>query len=79
MSVNVNPAQLRLEMARRGWDAIDLARASRLSPATVSTALAGRPIAAKSVGLIAGALIGTPANEVIDRLVRGDSADLGFA
>ena len=79
MSVNVNPAQLRLEMARRGWDAIDLAHASRLSPATVSTALAGKPIAAKSVGLIANALINTPVNEVIDLLVRRDSADLGFA
>lgn len=79
MSVNLNTAQLRFEMARRGWDAIDLARASRLSPATVSTALSGKPIAAKSVGLIAKALLSTPADEIIDRLVRGDASDLGAA
>ena len=28
------PEQLRVEMTRRGWDAIDLAKAARLSPAT---------------------------------------------
>lgn len=79
MSLSVNARQLRLEMALRGWDAVDLARASRLSTATVSTALAGKPIAAKSVAQIATAITQHPANEVIDRLVRGDSHDLGFA
>jgi len=79
MSVNINTAQLRLEMARRGWDAIDLARAARLSPATVSTALAGRPIAAKSMVLIAQALARAPVDEFVDKLVAGDSAGLGFA
>jgi hypothetical protein len=66
-------------MALRGWGAVDLARASQLSAATVSTALAGKPIAARSVSLIAMAIINTPANEVIDRLVRHDSQDLGLA
>jgi transcriptional regulator with XRE-family HTH domain len=78
MSVNLNPGHLRYEMVRRGWDAIDLARASRLSPATVSTALAGRPIAAKSVVLIAKALAGAPVDDLIDKLVS-DSPGLGFA
>ncbi|MGO9583572.1 MAG: hypothetical protein ACLP36_12250 [Acidimicrobiales bacterium] len=74
MSVTVRRAHLRQEMARRGWDAIDLARASRLSPATVSAALAGRPIAAKSLTLIAGALSRAPIVESIDALLeRGDS------
>jgi hypothetical protein len=66
-------------MALRGWDAVDLARASRLSAATVSIALSGKPISAKSVALIATAIMQNPANEVIDRLVRRDSQDLGFA
>jgi hypothetical protein len=63
----------------RGWDAIDLARQSRLSPATVSAALAGKPIAARSVALIAEALVRVPCNELIDRLVRTESTDLGAA
>jgi hypothetical protein len=79
MSFSLNAEQLRLEMALRGWDAVDLARASRLSTATVSTALAGKPIAAKSVAQIATAITQTPANDVINRLVRRDSQDLGFA
>lgn len=79
MSISVNSGQLRLEMALRGWDAVDLARASRLSAATVSIALSGKPISAKSVALIATAIMQNPANEVIDRLVRRDSQDLGFA
>lgn len=79
MSISVNAGQLRLEMALRGWDAVDLARASRLSPATVSIALAGKPISAKSVGLIAKAITKTRADDVINPLVRRDSQDLGFA
>jgi transcriptional regulator with XRE-family HTH domain len=79
MSVSINSGQLRLEMALRGWDAVDLARASRLSAATVSIALAGKPISAKSVSLIAKAITNTPADDVINRLVRRDSQDLGFA
>jgi transcriptional regulator with XRE-family HTH domain len=78
MSVAVNPDRLRHEMARRGWDAIDLAKQSHLSPATVSTALAGKPIAARSLALMADAFLRVPANELIDRLVRGDSRDLGY-
>ena len=79
MSVIVNAAQLRLEMARRGWDAIHLAKAARLSPATVSTALAGRPVAAQSVQLIAKALAEAPVNEFIDKLLDPGSAGLGYA
>jgi len=75
MSVVVHPGRLRQEMARRGWDATDLARESRLSQATVSAALAGRPIAAKSLGLMAKALLRVPANEVIDSLMMLDSSD----
>ena len=72
MSVVVHPGRLRQEMARRGWDARALAREARLSEATVSTALAGRPIAAKSLALIAQALLRAPTLDVIDNLLLLD-------
>jgi lambda repressor-like predicted transcriptional regulator len=73
VSVIVHPGRLRLEMARRGWAACDLARESRLSEATVSTALAGKPIAARSVGLIAEALTRVPALAALDALLMADT------
>ena len=79
MSVVVSADRLRYEMARRGWDGSALARAARISAATVSTALTGRPISAKSLSLIAAALAGAPAVESIDVLLsdRSDDRDLG--
>ena len=56
-------------MARRGWAAIDLAREARLSPATISTALSGKPISARSLALIAAALLRAPVIDIIDSLV----------
>jgi transcriptional regulator with XRE-family HTH domain len=53
----------------RGLDAIDLARKAHLSPTTVSAALAGKPISASSLRLMAGALQATPVDEFIDRLL----------
>jgi len=52
MSVVVNAARLRLEIARRGWNAVILAHEARLSPVSVSAALARRPIAATSLSLM---------------------------
>ena len=72
MGVTVHPGRLRQEMARRGWAAADLAREARLSPATVSAALDGRPIAVTSLGLIANALARVPANGMIDSLLMVD-------
>ena len=69
MSIRVDVGQLRRQMALRGWDAVDLARESRLSAATISAALAGRPIAAKSLSLMAEALVRVPAVELLDRLI----------
>ncbi len=68
----MHSGMLRQEMTRRGWAAVDLARVARLSPATVSAALAGRPIAAASVSLIAKALASAPPDEIIDRLLRDE-------
>jgi hypothetical protein len=72
MSVAIHAARLRQEMARRGWAAVDLARESRLSQATISAALAGKPVAANSVALIAKALIRVPAIDIIDSLIGND-------
>ena len=72
MSIVIHPGRLRQEITRRGWAARDLAREARLSEATVSAALAGRPIAANSVALIAQALSRVPASDVIDSLILHD-------
>jgi transcriptional regulator with XRE-family HTH domain len=77
VSVSVHPGRLRFEIVRRGWSASDLARESRLSAATISAALAGRPIAAKSLDLIAEAFTRVPARQAIDGLIMGDSYGLG--
>jgi len=66
MSVIVHAGRLRFEMVRRGWSASDLARESRLSPATISAALAGRPIAAKSLDLKVPQSLLVSADEVIE-------------
>ena len=65
----MHAGRLRQEMVRRGWAASDLAREARLSQATISSALAGRAIAAQSVSLIARALLRTPVIEGIDSLI----------
>jgi lambda repressor-like predicted transcriptional regulator len=78
MSLVVHAAHLRREMARRGWAATDLARAARLSQATISTALAGKPIAAQSLALIAKALHKTPIIDNIDSLIMGNEADIAL-
>jgi len=76
MSVTVHAGRLRFEMVRRGWSASDLARESRLSPATISAALAGRPIAAKSLDLIGDSFTRVPSRKAIDELIMGDSIGL---
>ena len=77
VSVIVHAGRLRFEMVRRGWSASDLARESRLSPATISAALAGRPIAAKSLDLIAETFTRVPARQAIDGLIMGDFPGVG--
>lgn len=79
MSVHVHSGRLRQEMARRGWAATDLAREAKISHATVSSALAGRPIAASSLGLMASALSRVPAIEAIDSLILGDRTGIDLA
>lgn len=69
MSIPIDPDRLRYELAIRGLSAINLAKRARLSPATVSAALAGKPIAESSVVLIAEVLEATPASDFLRRLV----------
>lgn len=63
MSVTPDAERMRFEMTRRGWSASDLARAARISPATVSAALAGRRVASRSLACIAHALAKAPVIE----------------
>jgi len=72
MSVVVHAGRLRQEMTRRGWSATDLAREARLSPATVSAALGGKPIAPTSLALLAAALSRVPPVAAIDSLLMMD-------
>lgn len=59
-------------MTRRGWAATDLARESRLSNATISSALTGKAIAEASLALIARALSRAPVLEVVDALIMSE-------
>jgi hypothetical protein len=52
--------RLRYELARWGWGNADLARAAKVSPPTVTAALAGRPVAPRTLKRIAMALSATP-------------------
>jgi hypothetical protein len=62
----------------RGWDPIDLAREAHLSPATVSTALNGRPIAAKSLSLMVQVVLrNPPIGEIDDLILGGPERDAG--
>ena len=79
-SIAIDAERLRVEIARRGWDAADLAREARLSAATVSAAMSGRAISAKSLALIATALLRKPPIEMIDSLIVADGKrHLGLA
>jgi lambda repressor-like predicted transcriptional regulator len=75
MGMVLQPDKLRFEMTRRGLAAADLARESHISPATVSSALAGRPVATKSAVSIARALSRIPVVELIDSLLPKTAGD----
>jgi transcriptional regulator with XRE-family HTH domain len=66
-------------MARRGWAASDLAREARLSQATISATLAGRPISETSLALIAKALSRAPILTIVDSLIMREPPNSGLA
>ena len=72
MTVVVNSQRLRAALATRGWSANDLARCAGLSAPTIGAALAGRPIAARSLKFIAEALTREPEVGLISTLMGAD-------
>lgn len=68
------PRRLHIEMARRGLRGCDLARLSKLSPATVSHALNGQPIATTTLHKLAIALSQVPVIAAVDDLLEPPTA-----
>ena len=69
MTIRLDPARLERELARRGWNATDLAKASGCSPATISGARRGRAVTSSTVAKIAEALRQAPVLPGIDELL----------
>ncbi|HYM97211.1 MAG TPA: helix-turn-helix transcriptional regulator [Candidatus Sulfotelmatobacter sp.] len=67
----MNAEELDRELARRGWNASNLAAASGCSPVTISGARRGRPISNATLSRIAEALRNAPVIPGIDELIVG--------
>jgi hypothetical protein len=65
--------RLRLEMARRGLQAIDLARLAGLNPATMTAALHGRTVSPTTLLKIVMALTRVPAVPGVEDLINVDA------
>ena len=76
MSTRIDPARLERELARRGWNATDLAKASGISPATVSAARRGRAVSNATLCKIADALRDAPIISGIDGLLESEHGPL---
>jgi DNA-binding Xre family transcriptional regulator len=70
MTIRLSPPRLDRELARRGWNATDLANASGCSPATISAARRGRSVTSATLAKIAAALRGAPVVAGIDSLLE---------
>jgi transcriptional regulator with XRE-family HTH domain len=61
-------------MASCGWSQEDLAKAAGLAAGTISNAVSGRPVTARTLARIAGALAREkPVDGIEELLVAGDS------
>ncbi|HEY5033516.1 MAG TPA: helix-turn-helix transcriptional regulator [Candidatus Dormibacteraeota bacterium] len=69
MTNRMHLARLERELARRGWNATDLARASGISVATISAARHGQRVANSTLCKIANALLETPVIPGVDGLL----------
>lgn len=69
MATRMQPARLDRELARRGWNASDLAKASGISVATISAARHGKPVANSTLSRIADALLRAPVVPGVDDLL----------
>jgi hypothetical protein len=76
VSIAFDPTRVDYEMAIRGLSGSDLAGKAGVCDATVSTARHGRPISSDSARRIAAALMATPIDPALVRLVpRPDGGD----
>jgi transcriptional regulator with XRE-family HTH domain len=73
MGVRISPARIDRELARRGWSATDLAKASGCSPSTISGARRGRQVTNETLSKIAGALLNAPVIPGIDVLLEPEN------
>ena len=76
MGVRISPARIDRELARRGWSATDLAKASGCSPSTISGARRGRQVTNETLRKIADALQGAPVVAGVDVLLEPDDGPL---
>lgn len=71
-AVRVQSNRLQEQLALRGWNAVDLARASGVSPATLTNVFRGRRIRAATIRKIAIALTNAPTVQGIEDLLSSD-------
>ena len=76
MGARINPARLDRELARRGWSATDLAKASGCSPSTISGARRGRKVTHDTLRKICEALLKAPVVPGVDSLLEPENAEL---
>ena len=76
MGVRISPARLDRELARRGWNATELAKASGCSPSTISGALRGRKVNSETLRKIADALLNAPVVPGVDSLLEPENGHL---
>jgi transcriptional regulator with XRE-family HTH domain len=74
VSTRLDPNRLDRELARRGWNATDLAKASGISAGTISAARRGRPVSNATVCKIADALRAAPIVAGVDGLLEPEHA-----
>ena len=69
MSVRLDASRLRHERDRRAWTNAELAAAAGVSNPTVTAALAGRPVAPRTLRLLAREFAACPAVEDVEALL----------
>jgi transcriptional regulator with XRE-family HTH domain len=69
----MDPVRLDRELARRGWNATDLAKASGISVGTISAARRGRAVSNSTLCKIADALREAPVIVGIDLLLEPEN------
>jgi transcriptional regulator with XRE-family HTH domain len=73
----MDPMRLDRELARRGWNATALAKASGVSVGTISAARRGRAVSNATLGKIAEALRAAPVVDGIDVLLEPENGLVG--